>query len=165
MDRGVSSLLSVSNLLQMFSLIAAPSTGPGGGNISTFCLQAHLDSNMCSTDDWEDLQSSSFTSQLENIHKKAPDFLELQRFMFYHLPQMIFTHFLHAICFLFPLKTTERFKVCVSRRVVVIWDISAAKNPADPTWKLSYVEELIQQAPTLKHRARANHTDAVSDTV
>lgn len=74
-----------------------------GGEISARSVsQAHLDSNMCSTDDWEDLQSSSFTSQLENIHKKAPDFLELQRFMFYRLPQMIFTHFLHAICFLFP---------------------------------------------------------------
>lgn len=167
MDRGVSSLLSVSNLLQMFSLIAAPSTGPGeGGNISTFCLQAHLDSNMCSTDDWEDLQSSSFTSQLENIHKKSSRFLGATEV--YVLSLTADDIYTFSSCHLLSVsikKTTERFKVCVSRRVVVIWDISAAKNPADPTWKLSYVEELLQQAPTLKHRARANHTDAVSDTV
>lgn len=74
-QRGLLSALSLKPPANVLLDRSALYWSGAGGNISTFCLQAHLDSNMCSTDDWEDLQSSSFTSQLENIHKKSSRFL------------------------------------------------------------------------------------------
>lgn len=60
------------------------------------------------------------------------------------------------------MKATKRFKACVSRRVAIIWDISAAKIPLIllinlGTWRNIY------NKPRPQHRARANRTDAVRE--
>lgn len=118
-----------------------------GGNISAFCLlQARLDSNICSTDDWEDLQSSSFTSQLENIHKKLPISWSYRGLCFITYRKW----YLHIVFMplAFCLHESDQtfqglcFKTCRNNR-----GYFCRQNPADPTYKLSYVEELLQQAP------------------